>query len=88
MSAWDRYGLEAVDDVFRELGALSARPPDDPEAYAWATTKGSVPRIASYAPERGMDGIRADHVEHIARRLGFDTQRVFRMLDERGGKIL
>jgi hypothetical protein len=35
-----------------------------------------------------MDGIRADHVEHMARRLGFDLPEVFRLLDERGGTIL
>ncbi len=88
MPDWDRFRLEAVDEVFRELGALSARPPGDPGACAWATTKAGVPRIASYAPDRGMDGIRADHVEHMARRLGFDLPEVFRLLDERGGTIL
>ena len=64
------------------------RPPYDPESHVWATTTHGVPRIMSFAPEPGIEGIRADHVELFARRLGFDVQRVFRMLKERGGKIL
>jgi hypothetical protein len=76
--------------VFVETGAKSGRPPNDPHTHAWATVVGGVPRVVHYAPQRGALGIRADHLEHIARRLFGEeaAPRVLQRIREEGGLIL
>ena len=90
MDSWDHFRLDVVDRVFVAAGAKSGRPERDPHTHAWANVALGVPRIVYYAPEKGAPGIRADHLEHIARRL-FGEQaapRILQRIREEGGLIL
>jgi hypothetical protein len=86
VTGWDRYRPEVLDEVFQALGASSRRSPGG--GYSWAKVESGIPRIAAFHPMPGIPGIRADHVEVLGRNLGLDTDAVFRMLNERGGRIL
>lgn len=90
MDSWDHFRLDVVDRVFVEAGAQSGNPERDPHAHAWATVVSGVPRIAHYAPLRDAPGIRADHMEHIARQLFGDqaAPRILQRIREEGGLIL
>jgi hypothetical protein len=90
LDSWDRFRLDVVDRVFTEFGAKSGRPPRDPHVYVWAMVVGGIPRVVHYAPETGTPGIRADHLELIARRLFGEeaAPRVLARIREAGGLIL
>lgn len=90
MDSWDHFRIDVVDRVFAAAGAKSGRPERDPRAHVWATVVDGVPRIVYYAPEKGAPGIRADHLEHIARRLFGEAAapRILQCIREEGGLIL
>jgi len=60
VSGWERYRLDVLDDVLRELGALSDPDPPSPEMRAWATKIGSHLHIFSYEVVPGAHGVAAD----------------------------
>ncbi len=79
-----------MDRVFVQSGARAFRPETDPEAQAWATVRGGMTQIVFHRPEKGLLGIRADHVELMAREL-FGEQaapRILQRIREEGGLIL
>ena len=88
MQEWERYRPEVVDAVFQEMGAKSSRSKSDPESYAWGRMVDAVLRLASFTQEAGIQGVRADHLEVLARRLDFDSAEVFRRVKTKGGQII
>ena len=89
MDEWDRYRVEVVHRVFVGAGAEPIRLTDDPATYAWTTVLGDVRRIATFTPEKGRAGIRADQLELIARRLfGDEAPRILERIRDEGGLIL
>ena len=90
LDGWDRYRADVVHRVFVSAGAVPFRLPDDPAAYAWTTVLGGVRRVATFSPEQGRSGVRADQLELLARRLFGEeaAPRILQRIREEGGLIL
>ncbi len=73
-----------------ESGAEPIRLSRNPSSHAWTTVLGGVRRIATFSPEKGRAGIRADHLELIARQLFGEeaAPRILQRIREEGGLIL
>ncbi len=74
--------------MFTKLGAIPMHPPDDPDAMAWGRQTDQGPVTTGYAIDPRVRGMPADAVHRMATHLAFNPEEVFRLLEERGGKIL